>query len=56
MIGANLTRFAVGAGGCAAIIWGVITLPIFWRSAPLEQVAARIIDQVTYKTEKLEAL
>lgn len=56
MIAVNLTRFAVGVGGGMAIVWGLMTLPMFWRSEPLEQVAASIVQQVPYKSEKLEAL
>jgi len=31
-------------------------LPIFWRSVPLAQTAASVINQVPYQTDKLQAL
>jgi hypothetical protein len=49
-------RIVMAVCGCLAIAWGATTLPIFWRSAPLAQTAASIINQVPYKAESLEAL
>ncbi len=35
-------RLLMIAFGCAAILWGVATLPIFWRHARFEALAARL--------------
>jgi hypothetical protein len=56
MIGANLVRIATVVCGGIAIAWGAWTLPTFWRSAPLAQTAASIINHIPYRTEKLQAL
>ena len=56
MIPAKLVRIATIVCGGIAIAWGAWTLPIFWRSAPLAQTAASIINHVPYRTEKLQAL
>ena len=42
----------VGFGG-AAIAWGIDTIPIFWRQAPIEYVARHIIRGEPYKIEAL---
>ena len=38
-----LTRIFVAAVGCTAVIWGLVTLPIFWRQSTLERTAQWII-------------
>lgn len=39
--------------GGAAIVWGMITFPIFWRQASIEYVARHIISGASYKREVL---
>jgi hypothetical protein len=56
MIAVTLTRIAAAAWGGMAIIWALTTLPLFWRSAPLEQIAVNIVGQVAYNPEKLADL
>jgi hypothetical protein len=56
MTPAKLARIATAVCGGIAIAWGVWTLPIFWRSAPLAQTAASVTNHVPYQTVKLQAL
>jgi hypothetical protein len=56
MTRANLVRIATAVCGGIALAWGAWTLPIFWRSAPLAQTAASVINHIPYQTEKLQAL
>jgi hypothetical protein len=53
MLLGNLVRAVAVVGGCAAVVWGLTTFPIFWRSLPIEHVAGRIIGRVAYKPETL---
>jgi hypothetical protein len=48
-----LTRIFVAGLGCAAVIWGLATLPIFWRQASMEYVAHKIISGEPYKIDVL---
>ena len=48
-----LTRIFVAAVGCIAVMWGLVTLPIFWRQSTLERTAQWIIDGASYKVEAL---
>jgi hypothetical protein len=48
-----LTRIFVGGLGCIAVVWGLVTLPIFWRQSALERTAQSIIGGVAYKPEAL---
>jgi hypothetical protein len=56
MVAVYLTRVTAALLGCMAIAWALMTLPIFWRSAPLEQVALSITGRVAYKAETLASL
>ena len=51
-----LTRIFVAAVGCIAVIWGLVTLPIFWRQSTLERTAQWIIKGAAYKPEALTGL
>jgi hypothetical protein len=51
-----LTRIFVGGLGCIAVVWGLVTLPIFWRQSTLERTAQWIIKGVAYKPEALAGL
>lgn len=48
-----LTRIFVAAFRCAAVIWGLMTLPIFWQQSTLERTAKRIINGEPFKLEAL---
>jgi hypothetical protein len=48
-----LTRIFVAAVGCIAVMWGLVTLPIFWRQSTLERTAQWIIKGAAYKPEAL---
>ena len=48
-----LTRIFVAAVGCMAVMWGLVTLPIFWRQSTLERTAQWIIKGAAYKPEAL---
>ena len=48
-----LTRIFVAAVGCMAVMWGLVTLPIFWRQSTLERTAQWIIKGASYKPEAL---
>ncbi len=48
-----LARIFVAAVGCMAMIWGLVTLPIFWRQSTLERTAQWIIGGASYKLEAL---
>ena len=48
-----LIRIFVAVFGSAAIVWGVVTIPIFWRQAPIEYVAHHIIRGEPYKIDVL---
>ncbi len=48
-----LTRIFIAIFGCIAVIWGLMTLPIFWRELPLERTAQRIINGEPFKVEAL---
>jgi hypothetical protein len=39
-----------------AVAWGMSTLPVFWHDAPLARVAARVVENETFKSEALVAL
>jgi hypothetical protein len=56
MISANPLRIVTAVCGCLAIAWGALTLPLFWRSAPLTQTAANIVNRIPYKADSLESL
>jgi hypothetical protein len=47
------TRIASTVIGVAAIIWGVVTFPFFWREAPIEQIGRRVIQGDPFKAEAL---
>jgi hypothetical protein len=48
-----VTRAGMIAFGLAAIAWGVAVLPIFWRQAPIERMAGRIVAGEPFKPEVL---
>lgn len=48
-----LARIFVAGFGCAAVIWGLSTLPIFWQQAFMERIAHNIIRGEKYKIEVL---
>ena len=48
-----LTRIFVAAVGCTAVMWGLVTLPIFWRQSTLERTAQSITSGASYKVEAL---
>jgi hypothetical protein len=48
-----LARVFVVALGSAAVIWGLVTLPIFWQQSALERIAQSIIRGETYPREAL---
>lgn len=50
---AVLTRIFVAAFGCTAVIWGLMTLPIFWRQSTLERTARSIINGEPFTVEAL---
>lgn len=53
-MGASLVVRGVTVGlGLASIAWGALTLPAFWSSAALEDIAARIIRGQPFKLETL---
>jgi hypothetical protein len=51
-----LVRILVAIFGGAAIAWGSVTVPIFWRQASIEDVARRIIRGEPYNNEVLMRL
>lgn len=51
-----LGRILVIALGCAAITWGLIVFPIFWRQSTIERIARRVINGDPFKTETLVEL
>lgn len=48
-----LRRIFTAAFGCTAVIWGLTTLPIFWRQSTLERTAQEIINGEPFKVEVL---
>jgi len=42
--------------GCAAVAWGLYTLPIFARQVPIERVATHVLEGDPFKSGVLEAL
>jgi hypothetical protein len=48
-----LARTFVAIIGGAAIAWGLVTIPIFWQQAPMENVARHIIRGEPYKIDVL---
>jgi len=50
---APLLRLATVLLGCVAILWGTFAFPIFWREAPLERIAQRVIFQENFKLDAL---
>jgi hypothetical protein len=42
--------------GVAAIVWGAYAFPIFWRQAPIEQIAKHVIAGDSFKVNTLNAL
>jgi hypothetical protein len=48
-----LARILVAALGCTAVIWGSVTLPMFWRQSTLELTAKRVIHGEPFKVEAL---
>jgi hypothetical protein len=50
---AMLTRIVIVAFGRTAMIWGLMTLPAFWRQSSLERTAQRIIKGEPFKVEAL---
>lgn len=50
-----LGRTLTAALGCAAMVWGAVTLPSFWRQATLDGIARKIIAGETFKPEALAA-
>ena len=51
-----IIRWFVAAFGCTAIVWGAVALPIFWRQAPLNAIATRIIDGEAFQAQSLDLL
>ena len=51
-----LTRIFVAAVGCIAVVWGLVTSPVFWRQSTLERTAQWIIKGAAYKPEALTGL
>ena len=51
-----LTRIFVAAVGCIAVVWGLVTAPVFWRQSTLERTAQWIIKGVAYKPEAVTGL
>ena len=51
-----LTRIFVAAFGCMAVIWGLVTLPVFWRQSTLERIAQSIVNGASYKVEALAGM
>jgi len=47
-------RMFVVALGAAALIWGLFTLPVFWRQAAMEHVGQHIIRGEPYRIEVLK--
>lgn len=52
----RLLRCFTIAVGTAGIGWGLFDLPYFWRGAPLESVAGRIISGIPFSAEALAGL
>ena len=48
-----LIRVFVVAFACAAIVWGLATLPPLWRQMPAEFTARHILNGETYRSEAL---
>ena len=48
-----LIRIFIAAFGCTAVIWGLMTLPTFWRQSTLERTAQRIINGEPFKAGAL---
>jgi hypothetical protein len=48
-----VVRVFVVAFGSVAVIWGLVTLPIFWRQSALERIAQSITRGETYGREAL---
>ena len=51
--GTVLARIVIAIFGGIAIAWGLATIPIFWREAPIEYIARHIIRGEPYKIEVL---
>ena len=47
------TRILIVALGCAGIIWGAATFPLFWQRSSIEQVALRIVNSEPYTRQTL---
>ena len=48
-----LMRVFIAAFGCVAVIWGLVTLPTFWRQSTLERTAQRIVNGEPFKAGAL---
>ena len=46
-------RIFVAVLGAVAIVWGLLTIPIFWRQAAIEHVARHIVRGESYRIEVL---
>ena len=55
-LSAAFGRFALISIGMVSVCWGIITFPVFWREAGLEQTADRILDGDQFKREILQNL
>ena len=51
-----LARIFVVVVGSAAVVWGLVTLPIFWRQSTLERIAQSIIRGESYRRDALAAV
>src|SRR5579871_4178518 len=52
-LSARLFAWMLGLGG---VIWGTTNFLLFWRHAPIESVAARIVSRDAFKADALAPL
>jgi hypothetical protein len=53
MLSRIIVRFCLLAFGGAAVVWADITLPTFWREAPIERIAQQVIEGDVFVGEDL---
>jgi hypothetical protein len=54
MLSRIIARFCLAGFGAAAVAWGAVTLPTFWRQAPIERIGQQVIEGDTFVGEDLD--
>jgi hypothetical protein len=54
MLSRIIVRFCLLALGGAALLWGAITLPTFWREVPIERIGQQVIEGDLFVGEDLD--